>query len=206
MLMSDKEIREAMANGEIELGGFDPLYIGPSSVDLHLDNNAMILSDELMSSSDSLIQQDSIDGKTHIPIKGIDVTDKKKSASLFAEYKGWDNIIIYPKEFYILSSVERIKLAPDIAGFMHGRSSLARMGLNIHAAGFFDPGFEGTATLEVVNFTKWPIKLPKHIRICQMVFMRTGTPCDVPYNKKSDSKYVGQTGPTVTGVHSDFAH
>ena len=91
-----------------------------------------------------------------------------------------------------------------MAGYLQGRSSIARIGLNIHAAGFADPGFEGNLTLEVVNFTNYPIVLKKHTRIGQMTFQRTGRPCEVPYGAKKDSKYQGQVGPTLTKVHEDY--
>ena len=38
MILSDFEIKEALQSGELKIEGFDPLYIGPSSVDFHLDN------------------------------------------------------------------------------------------------------------------------------------------------------------------------
>ena len=197
MLLSDIEIKEAMKKGEIEISGHPDIYIGPSSLDLHLDNKAMILDDTKVKLSEP------IHYKEH-SFQGLSFEDKEKSASMFSEYNGWDKIVIYPGEFYILSSVEKIKFADDIAGFIQGRSSIARMGINIHAAGYFDVGFEGTATLEVTNFTKFPIIIPKDTRICQMVFARTGKKAEVPYNKKKDSKYQGQSGPTITSIHKDY--
>ena len=191
MILSDNEIRDAIAKGDIEVSGVDEIYIGPSSLDLHLDNKAMILDDSkftTMGSSQNV----------------MDFREKEKSADKFTEHKDWEDIIIFPGEFYILSSKEKIKFADNIVGFIQGRSSLARMGINIHAAGYFDAGFEGTATLEVTNFTKYPIRIPAGTRVCQMVFARTGTPATVPYNKKKDSKYQGQSGPTITSIHEDY--
>ena len=188
-ILSDGEIREALLCGELKVSsteeGFVP-YVGPSSMDLHLDNKAHILS-----------------GGTQFNRK-IHANKKEEMADLFKEYNDWEEITIHPNEFYILSSIERIQFPNDMVGFLQGRSSIARIGINIHAAGFFDCGFEGTATLEVTNFTNYPIVLPKGIRICQMVFMRTGKPAEVPYGMKKDSKYQGQTGPVVTRVHEDY--
>ena len=42
-VLSDIEIKEALKNGYLEISGYDDIYIGPCSVDLHLDNKAMIL-------------------------------------------------------------------------------------------------------------------------------------------------------------------
>lgn len=197
MLLSDIEIKEAIKNKEIEISGYPDIYIGPSSVDLHLDNKAMILDDEKIKLSTYIHYGEQ-------SFQGLSFEDREKSASMFTEYSGWDKIIIYPGEFYILSSIERIKFADNIAGFIQGRSSIARVGINVHNAGYFDVGFEGTATLEVANFTKYPVLIPKHTRICQMVFAKTGKPAEIPYWKKKDSKYQGQSGPTITKINEDY--
>lgn len=190
MILSDGEIKKAIEEGDIEVTGFDgELYIGPSSLDLHLDNRAMIFDDEKFE-----------------PREMLDFSNKSASADKFTEYKDWEKIVIYPGEFYILSSIEKIKFADNIVGFIQGRSSVARMGINIHAAGYFDAGFEGTATLEVTNFTNHPVIIPAGTRICQMVFARMGKKAKVPYSKKKDSKYNGQMGPTITSIHKDYEH
>lgn len=185
-VLSDGEIREALLSGEIDISGYFPLYVGPSSLDIHMNNHAKVMS-----------------AGTDYNRK-IYVDKKEETEKLFAEIEGWDDITIYPKEFYILSSIEKVKLSPNISAFVCGRSSLARIGLNIHMAGFIDPGFEGTITLEVTNFTNYPIVIPRDTRIGQIVFMRTGRSCEVPYGKKTDSKYQGQVGPTLTKMHEDY--
>jgi len=186
MVLSDREIKECIRSGAIEVSGVEELYIGPSSLDLHLDNKAMILD------------------PTKITEDHINLSDKEKIAKLFTAFNGWDDICIMPGEFYLLSSVERIKFADNVVGFIQGRSSIARVGINIHTAGYFDAGFEGTATLEVTNFTRQPISIPKNTRICQMVFARMKEPAEIPYSKKKDSKYQQQTGPTITSVYQDY--
>ena len=197
MILSDIEIKEAIAKGELVISGVDELYIGPSSLDMHLDNKAMILDDTKVTYS--LIKTDKGDFKA-----GIDASSKRKSTDLFSPHNGWDTITLYPKSFYILSTIERIKFCDRIVGFIQGRSSIARIGINVHNAGYFDAGFEGTATLEVTNLTNYPINVPKNTRICQMVFARTGKPSAIPYNLKKDQKYQGQSGPTLTKAHNDF--
>ena len=187
MILSDKEIKEAIESKDLIITGQDELHIGPSSLDLHLDSKAMILDDSKF-----------LEGE----IMRFD--NRLSSSDKFSAYEGWSEITIHPGEFYILSSVERIKFADDMVGFIQGRSSIARMGINIHAAGFFDAGFEGTATLEVTNFTKHPVVIPAFTRICQMVFARTGKKAELPYGKRGTSKYQGQSGPTITSIYKDY--
>lgn len=182
MILSDKEIKNMLESKELIIDTPD-LYIGPSSVDMHLDNKAMIF----------------VKGE----LKSVIRIDEGNSDS-FKEYNDWDELTIYPNEFYILSTVERFKLADNIVGFVQGRSSIARAGISIHMAGFIDCGFEGNVTLEVTNFTNCPIVIPKNTRIGQIVFARTGEPAEIPYSKKKDSKYQGQSGPTITSIHKDY--
>jgi dCTP deaminase len=42
------------------------------------------------------------------------------------------------------------------------------MGLLVHTAGFVDPGFEGTLTLEISNQAEIPIVLYPDMYICQI--------------------------------------
>lgn len=187
MILSDREIKMAIANNEIKISGWDDLHIGSSSLDLHLANKAMVLDSKKMEEGEVL-----------------DFTHKEKSADKFTDYSGWEEITIMPNEFYILATVERIKFADDIVGFVQGRSSVARMGIQVHCAGFADAGFDGTITLEVTNLTKYPIRIPAGTRICQMVFAKTGLPAKVPYGKNKKSKYQGQVEPTITSIHEDY--
>lgn len=185
-MLSDRDIRLALLKRQIAITGLDNLYVGPASVDLHLDNRAKIIHNTV----------DELNGVNEIDTN-ID------NSRMFEDYNDWNVLRVFPGEFYVLSTVEKITLDAEHAGFVHGRSSLARIGLNIHMAGFVDPGFSGNITLEVTNFTSKPIVLYKHMRIGQMTFIKTNTPCEVPYNKKADSKYMGQSGPTLSKIDHD---
>lgn len=186
-IMSDWRIKRMIKYGHIKIENVKEVYVGPSSVDLHLDNKAMIL-----------------DANKFRYGEILDISKKEQSSEKFTEYKDWDEIIIYPGEFYILSTKEKITLSKSIAAFVHGRSSFARIGLNIHMAGFIDPMFSGNVTLEVSNFTKFPISIPKDCRICQIIFIPTTEVVKIGYGEKTDSKYQGQKGPTITSIHKDY--
>lgn len=61
-------------------------------------------------------------------------------------------------------------------------SSLGRLGLIVHAtAGFVDPGFKGTLTLEITNLTRVPIILWPGKPIAQLSFMALDRPAERPY-------------------------
>jgi deoxycytidine triphosphate deaminase len=73
-------------------------------------------------------------------------------------------------------------------------SSLGRLGLIVHAtAGFVDPGWRGTLTLEITNLTRVPIKLYAGRRIAQLSFMGLDAPAERPYgHPELGSHYQGQ--------------
>ena len=85
-------------------------------------------------------------------------------------------------------------------------SSLGRLGLLIHStAGYVDPGWKGTLTLELSNVANLPIALYAGMRIGQISFFRMSSPVERPYGSKDlGSKYQGQSEPTASAFHADF--
>jgi deoxycytidine triphosphate deaminase len=77
-------------------------------------------------------------------------------------------------------------------------SSLGRLGLIVHAtAGFVDPGFQGSLTLEITNFNSVPIVLRPGLPIAQLSFMALDRPAERPYgHPELGSHYHGQTEAT----------
>ena len=86
-------------------------------------------------------------------------------------------------------------------------SSLGRLGLLIHStAGYVDPGWKGNLTLELSNVANLPIALYYGMRIGQISFFRMSSPVERPYGSAGlGSKYQGQSEPTASAFHADFA-
>ena len=79
-------------------------------------------------------------------------------------------------------TVEWVELPDDIVARIEGKSSLGRLGLIVHAtAGFVDPGFSGTLTLEITNLTRVPIVLWPGKPIAQLSFMALDQAAERPY-------------------------
>ena len=77
---------------------------------------------------------------------------------------------------------EWVELPDDLVARIEGKSSLGRLGLIVHAtAGFVDPGFAGTLTLEITNLTRVPIVLWPGKPIAQLSFMTLDAPAERPY-------------------------
>lgn len=91
---------------------------------------------------------------------------------------------------YRVPTMDRIKLPDDIAALLTGRSSVGRQGVIIHkTAGWIDPGFEGTITLEVLNFSNELVNFNVGDRIGQLVFFKLDQP-----SQGYDGQYQGQEG------------
>ena len=106
---------------------------------------------------------------------------------------------IPPRSFILAKTVEYIKIPKNFSVFVEGRSSIGRMGLFIHNAGWVDPGFEGTITLELFNASNVPIKLVAGRRICQFVFARVEGTLKEGYK----GKYLRQKAVTGSRIHLD---
>jgi dCTP deaminase len=94
--------------------------------------------------------------------------------------------------------LEWLELPGHIACQLTGKSSLARLGLQVHTtAGWIDPGFRGQIVLELVNMSPKPIVLLKGSPVAQLVFQWLDFPADRPYGTAGlGSHYQGQTGNT----------
>ena len=101
-----------------------------------------------------------------------------------------ESITIAPGQFILGHSMEYVNLPNHICGNLEGRSSFARLGLEIHmTAGFIDPGFEGVITFEIYNAGPTTIKLYPGMRIGQLRLERNNEP-ERTYGKK-EVKYKG---------------
>jgi dCTP deaminase len=76
-----------------------------------------------------------------------------------------------PGEFALASAYEYMEVPPDLVGFLHDKSTLARMGLFV-GVGVVEPGWKGWLTLELKNQSATNIVLLAGQPIAQVVFHR----------------------------------
>ena len=187
MILSDHSIKEALNEGRIEIDPLDESCIQPSSVDLHLDRYFRVF----------------LNHTTAV----IDVKQDHETLSELVKVEpDAEPFILHPGEFVLGSTLERIRVANDLAGRLDGKSSLGRLGLLIHStAGWCDPGFNGHVTLELSNVANLPITLYPGMKIGQISFALMTTAADVPYGSNAiGSKYQGQRGPTPSRYFENF--
>lgn len=190
MILSDRDIKKAIAEGRIEVSS--PLEdhlknIHASSMDFRLGKYFKVYEHSKHAVLDPL-KMDSFEGLT----KMVEINDPAEP------------FIVHPGDFVLGVTLEKVKLPTDMVARVEGRSSLGRLGIIIHStAGFIDAGFEGTITLEITNINRMPVALYPGMRVCQLAFEMMSSEADVPYNLKSSSKYQGQSLPEESRLTVD---
>lgn len=186
MILSDRDILQAIIDGRISIEPFDKSDVQPSSVDLHVDRYFRTFQNH------------------RYPF--IDVKKPMEGLTSMVEVAEEEAFILHPGEFVLGSTGEYVKLPDDLVARLEGKSSLGRLGLLIHStAGYVDPGFEGHLTLELSNVANLPITIYPGMKIGQISFFRLSSPAENPYGSKQvGSKYQGQRGPTASRYFENF--
>ena len=185
MILSDKSIKEKIKTGEISISPFSQDSLQPASYDLHLDSNIMYFNTDGNNIIDVKKPVDDLMVKTQISDSGF---------------------VIEPHQLVLANVIEITGVDSKHVGRLEGKSSLARIGLIIHAtAGFLDPGNKLRLTLEMVNLSPLPIRIYAGMKIAQIAFEELDTPCERPYGSKSlNSKYVGDLTVQVSKMWKNF--
>lgn len=181
VVLSDRTIREEIAAGRLVIEPFDDTLLQPSSVDVRVAGEFRVFHNNR---------------RTY-----IDVKDANDDLTEVVAIPDGEAFILHPGEFVLGSTRERVALPDDLVARLEGKSSLGRLGLLIHStAGYIDPGFDGTITLELSNVARLPISIYPGMPIGQISFLQMTTPVDNPYR----GKYQGQSGPTASSYHREF--
>jgi dCTP deaminase len=175
MIVSDETLRKMLAEGSIVVEPLEPYQIQPASIDLRLGRSFLKIDENSL---------ESLSLDSELPYVQIEK----------------DEIVIPPQSFMLATTVEYIRIPPNVTAFVEGRSSIGRLGLFIQNAGWVDPGFEGTITLELFNANRLPLRLASGRRICQIVFAFMDKATRTPYA----GKYQGQRGTVGSRVFKDL--
>ncbi|MBA2348957.1 MAG: dCTP deaminase [Solirubrobacterales bacterium] len=177
-VLSDGTIRRLVDEDRVRIRPWDPGLVQPASVDLRLGSSFRVFHNH------------------RAPV--IDLADPPTNLTEHVEVAKGDSFVIHPGEFVLGRTEEWVELPADIVARIEGKSSLGRLGLIVHAtAGFVDPGWKGTLTLEITNLTRVPIILWPGKPIAQLSFMTLDAPAERPYGHPDlGSHYAGQVDAT----------
>jgi dCTP deaminase len=190
-VLSDGTILRLVEEGRLRIEPWDPALVQPASVDLRLGDSFRVFHNH--------------------KAEAIDLRDPPTNLTEEVKIDPGEPFVIHPGEFCLGRTAEWVELPDDIVARIEGKSSLGRLGLIVHAtAGFCDPGWRGTLTLELNNLTRIPIKLYPGILIAQLSFMTLDAPALKPYGHEdlgshyqgqvdaTESRYEGGSTPPVT--------
>jgi dCTP deaminase len=164
MILTDKTIIDEIAAKNIVIEPLIEANIGTNSVDLTLSNTLLMYTDTI-----------------------LDTRKKNAYAPFIIPEEG---IILRPNVLYLASTVEYTETLRHVP-LLHGKSSLARLGLYIHVcAGFGDVGFRGHWTLELAVIQ--PVKIYPGMKIAQICYHDISEMPYTDYASKADAKYKDQ--------------
>jgi len=177
-VLSDGTIRAQVEAGRIVVEPWDPAMVQPASVDLRLGDSFRVFHNHRTSA--------------------IDLREPPTNLTEEVTIAPEEPFVIHPGEFVLGRTQEWVELPDDVVARIEGKSSLGRLGLIVHAtAGFCDPGWRGTLTLELNNLTRVPIRLYAGLPIAQLSFMALDAPAERPYGSPElRSHYQGQVAAT----------
>jgi dCTP deaminase len=173
-VLSDGTIRRLIDAGRVRIDPWDATMVQPASIDLKLGPSFRVFHNHR--------------------IQTIDLANPPQDLTEHVEVADGETFVIHPGEFVLGRTVEIVELPDDLVARIEGKSSLGRLGLICHAtAGFVDPGFSGTLTLEITNFNSVPIVLRPGLPIAQLSLMTLDMSAERPYGHPAlGSHYQGQ--------------
>ena len=161
MILTDKQILEAVENGEIVIEPWRPGNLGTNSYDVHLGRQIAVYNDRVL------------DAKKHNTVHHLEI--------------GEEGLVLQPGTLY-LGVTEEYTETHNAVPFLEGKSSVGRLGIDIHAtAGKGDVGFCNTWTLEISCVQ--PVRVYAGMPIGQLIYFKIDGDINNYYNKKSNAKY-----------------
>ena len=150
-ILSRSAILKLIDEGRLKITPFSEDQVGPGSIDLTLGNEFRVFH-----------------RKRQVIHAAHDIPADSFTKRVTVKDGGY--LLLKPGELVHGISRERIELPDDLAGWLEGRSSYARIGLMIHmSAGLVQPGTRNRQVLEIGNMSPVPIALHPGVRICQLV-------------------------------------
>lgn len=152
----------------------------PAGIDLHLGNEIRTLPNRY-------------DEQEFDPEKDREVPTALRT---FEEFRLW------PDQFILVATQEHIGIDPRYEGIITGKSSWARVGIQVEAAGYVDPGWgrpiPRPLTMEIKNQGSLIIVLRPGMKICQLRIATMNSTPARPYGHPDlGSHYADSVGPVA---------
>lgn len=185
-ILTDSAILTAVTTGDILIEPFRLDQVNPSSYDLTLGPEVRVYEDWV----------DMEGGEQHIYPRSriLDVKQEPRTMTFQIPEEG---IVLRTGIGYLMHTAERVR-SLKYNPVLDGKSSIARLFLQVHAAGYGDLGFDGQYTLEVTAVH--PIRVYAGMRIAQMRFHTMHGEVGRPYSEVGH--YTGEAARGAVASHA----
>jgi dCTP deaminase len=172
MILTDKQITNAIADGWIVIEPFRSECLGTNSYDVHLGKTLATYKDAVL------------DAREHNEIEYFEIPD--------------EGIVLLPEKLYLGVTEEYTETHKHVP-FLEGKSSVGRLGIDIHAtAGKGDVGFCNTWTLEIS--VRQPVRIYAGMPIGQLIYFEASGEPSITYSKKPDAKYTTRSSRPIESM------
>ncbi len=187
--LPDWSIKEHIKKGIIKIDPMEKNWeenVDEVTIDFHLGSKLRVFTDEGLNTID-----------TRYATK-----EDMESMMRLVELKPGQPFILTEHDFVIATTKERLTLPDDIIGHLHGKSSLARLGVVVHStAARFDPGWDGHPVLEFGTFLKGKkLVIYEGSPICAFSFEKMAAPVERSYKNSPNNRYGGSDLPQVSNL------
>ena len=180
MILSNQDILAKIEEHEIIINPFDKNAVGPCSVDLTLGDCFLVFRQGYLFRPND--------------------TEKIFKNSEVVHTEG-EPFLLSPNQFVLAQTLEKISISKNFAATLEGKSSVARLGIVVHAAGLVNPGTglksPTTLTLEISQQANSPVELVPGMPIIQIIFHQLSSEATIGYDERTKSKYVGLDEPKL---------
>jgi dCTP deaminase len=184
-MISDREIiRRLISDDATEQIIISPMIsapeqIGPSSVDVHLGTDFLVVERSDRVQFDPLMTE-------------AEYKEWLRHIRSTSRYSVLEQFILHSGEFALAATLEFIVVPPTLVAHIDGRSSWARQGLKVHStAGDVHPGSRGFVVFELENVGPVPIALYPGLAIAQLTFDGLDGEVLEDYSRRTQSSYSG---------------
>lgn len=161
MILSDKAILQRLDSGRIVIEPFDREALGSNSYDVHLGKHLAVYDSR------------ELDARKHNTIQTFEISEA--------------GFVLQPGTLY-LGVTEEYTETWDHVPFLEGKSSVGRLGIDIHAtAGKGDVGFCNHWTLEISCIQ--PVRIYAGMPVGQLIYFEVDGDVERPYATKKSAKY-----------------
>lgn len=133
----------------------NPKALEPASIDLHVGNHWLVPKTNARVAPDGGCTQ------------GYVYADSRKPVEYTESFS--DEYMIPAHGFILARTQECVHISDRLTAWIEGRSSFGRFGFFVQNAGWTDPGFQGSITLEIYNALPYPALLVAGTPCCQLV-------------------------------------